>query len=70
MKPTGQQFRLTVRDLGGSPPAAIRLRQLLKSLLRAWRFKCELIETLEPAGPQGDDNQTTVGKLNVSDMKA
>jgi hypothetical protein len=40
----GDQIRLTVRAEGPGPPAAIRLRHLLKSMLRGYGLRVVSIE--------------------------
>jgi hypothetical protein len=46
---------LTLRDLGSDLPGAIRLRHVLKSLLRGWRFRCVRIEPEDALGAVSDD---------------
>jgi hypothetical protein len=49
-------FRLTVQDIGGPSPAVHRLRSLLKAMLRAWGFRCLVVEDLavKPPGPAAE----------------
>jgi|GEM_PF-5629600 len=43
-------YRITLVALSGDPPAIVRLRRALKTLLRAYRLRCRLVEAL-PAPP-------------------
>jgi hypothetical protein len=51
----GQQpdYRLTLRPLPGSCPPIVRLRQLLKVAVRAFRLRCVAVEELS-AGRRPD----------------
>ena len=46
----GERFELVVRALPGGGPVAQRLRMALKTLLRAYRLRCERAVELPPAG--------------------
>jgi len=56
-----ERFTVELRDLGGSVPAAIRLRALLKRALRSFNLRCEVIrrqtgqavEALDPGQQPG-----------------
>jgi hypothetical protein len=43
---TDPKYRLTLRALPGKVPVANRLRRLLKTLLRAYGFRCERVEDM------------------------
>lgn len=49
MKP--ELIRLILRPLPDEVPVEIRLRRLLKSLLRAYGFRCESVETIPDETP-------------------
>ncbi len=44
------RLQITVQPMGPGPPAAVRIRRLLKVLLRAYGLRCV---SLEPAGSVG-----------------
>ncbi len=48
------RFRVTLVALPGEPPAAVRLRRALKTLLRVYGLRCRLVETL-PEPPAATD---------------
>jgi hypothetical protein len=53
MKPERPRFVLTLEPLpGDDPPVFIRLRAALKTLLRAFRFRCVQIQEIPPESDQ------------------
>jgi hypothetical protein len=49
-----ERYRLTLRALPDNTLVAIRLRHVLKGLLRAWGFRAERVEQLQPDGSEAE----------------
>jgi hypothetical protein len=50
-KSSPNSYRVTLVPLPGSPPAIVRLRRALKTLLRTYRLRCMVVEAIPGESP-------------------